>query len=255
MLQAHSLLWHYLWVAPNLLLLFLAVILRKRGLHTRVPGFFAFCLVAALGELAVYSADVLPLIPASAFWGIYCVNVAVQGLLKFVLIGEIFAQLSGAYSSITQLGKMLIRGVAGIVLLMATFAAAYAPRDGLFAVVSGANFLEQTIYIVECALLSFLVLFAAYFHLHWDRVILGITLGLSISACVHMGIWATLANAGLPSSVRDVLIFLKMGTYHFCVLLWLYYVLEPKKITIRLSHPLPENTLDLWNRELERLFQ
>ena len=45
-----------------------------------------------------------------------------------------------------------------------------------------------------------------------------------------------------------------MATYHFCVLIWFYYLLVPRKITGRsLRFRLPENNLDVWNRELERL--
>ena len=39
MLQAHSLLWHYLWVAPNLLLLLLALRMWRRHLHKQHPVF------------------------------------------------------------------------------------------------------------------------------------------------------------------------------------------------------------------------
>jgi hypothetical protein len=255
MLQAHSLLWHYLWVAPNLFLLLLGILIAKRGLRSQVPGFFAFCWVGALGELTLYTADLLPSVPAGTFWGIYWVNTLAQALLKFFVIGEVFAGLSNFYPSIAQLGRLLIRGLTAVIVLIATFAAAYAPRDGSFVLVSGAHFLEQTIYIVECGLLLFVVLFAAYFHLSWARLATGITLGLSISACVHMAVWALLANAGLPVWTRNILVFVKMGAYHFCVVLWFYYVLVPKNFTIRLSPPLPENTLDLWNRELERLLQ
>jgi len=256
MLQAHSILWHYLWVAPNVYLLALGILIWKRGLHTRIPAFLAFSVVSALGELGLYSADVLPSVPAEFFWRIYWANVLIQGLLKFFIVAEIFAHVSRSYSSIARAGKILIRGVVCIVVLAATFAAAYAPRDGVFGIVSGAHFLEQATYIVECGLLTFIFLFSAYFHLSWDRTALGIALGLSISACVHLAVWAVLANAGLSDSARNNLVFLKMGTYHFCVLLWFYYLLVPHKGPTPQSHPLlTENNLDLWNRELERLLQ
>ena len=255
MLQAHSFLWHYLWVAPNLLLVFVAFLVWKRGLQSRVPAFFAFSMIAATGELILYAADVVPAIPAKVFWLIYWANALTEGVLKFLIISEIFAQVFESYSSVARLGKLLIRGVAGIVVLVATFAAAYAPRDGMFGLVSGAHFLEQAIYIIECGLLVFIVLLSAYFHLSWDRITLGITVGLSISACVHLAVWAVLANAGLPDSIRSELVFLKMAAYHFCVVLWLYYLVSQQKAPAATSHALPENNLALWNRELERLLQ
>jgi hypothetical protein len=255
MLQAHSLLWHYLWLAPNIFLLCLGILLWKRGLHSRFPAFVAFSILSALAELALYAADVLPSVPPMQFWRVDWASLVLEGLLKVLVLEEIFTKVFGSYASLVKLGKTLIRAVAAIAVLVATCAAAYAPRDGYFAVVSGAHFLEQTIYIIESVLLLFIVSFAVYFHLAWDRLAVGITVGLSISACVHMAVWALLANAGLPESIRNILVLGKMGTYHFCVLLWCYYVLVPKKIAMRFIPALPENSLDLWNRELERLLQ
>ena len=67
MLQAHSFLWHYLWVAPNLLLPVLAAFLWKRGTARRFPAFFAFAILSSIGQLAVYAADILRSIPALGF--------------------------------------------------------------------------------------------------------------------------------------------------------------------------------------------
>jgi hypothetical protein len=140
-------------------------------------------------------------------------------------------------------------------VLAATLAAAYAPQDGRFGIVSGAHMLDQTIYLVESGLLVFTFLFSSYFHLSWIRALFGIILGLGISACVHLATWAMLANGGLPDSKRVILVFLNMATYHVCVLIWFYYLLVPGKVLVKPSVPLPENDLDVWNRELERLAQ
>lgn len=255
MLQAHSFLWHYLWVAPNLFLLILAVLLCKRRLHRRIPAFLAFSIISALGQLTLYAADILPSVKWQLFWQIDWADLIVEGLLKFWVLSEIFAHVFGQYDSIARTGKTLIRGVAIVSILFATFAAAYAPRDGVFPIISGANFLEQTIYIMECGLLVSMVLFSAFFHLSWDRLSLGITLGMAISACVHLGVWAWLLNAGVSNPAREGFVFLKMAGYNVCVLLWCYFLLTKAKITVTSAAPLPENNLALWNRELERLLQ
>ena len=99
MLQAHSLLWHYLWVAPNVLLFVLAFVLWKRGLGKRFRVLFAFAILSAVGELAVYLADVMPSVSpelSGASTGPVCSS---RALLKFVLIGEIFAHVFGSYGS------------------------------------------------------------------------------------------------------------------------------------------------------------
>lgn len=253
MLQAHSLLWHYLWVAPNVLLFVLAFVLWKRGLGKRFRVLFIFAILSAVSELAVYLADVTPWVTPKLFWRIDWASVLIEGTLKFVLIGEIFAQVFGSYGSLARLGKLLIRAMGVVLVLTAAVAAAYAPQDSLFGIVSGAHLLEQTTYLIECGLLVFIFLFAAYFRLRPARLVFGIALGLAISACVHLATWGIAANGGLPPSRRVILDFLNMGTYHVSVLLWFYYVLVPGPAPVHAAMPLPENNLDVWNRELERL--
>lgn len=266
MLQAHSLLWHYLWIAPNFLLLLLAVILWGRGMSERLPVFWAFAVLSSLGQLAVYAADVAPSITPATFWKVAWTGLVVDGALKFILVGAIFEQVFGRYASIARLGKSIIRALGAILILSATLAAALAPQDGRFGIVSGAYMLDQTIYLVECGLLLFIFVFASYFHLSWGRPWFGITLGLSVSACVHLASWAVMANGGLPDAKRVLFVFLNMATYHACVLIWFYYLLVPHSVSENLvpsTHlaegPSPlgeaahEGNLDVWNRELERL--
>lgn len=253
MLRAHSFFWHYLWVAPNVLLLALSLQIWKRGQYKQFPAFFAFAVLSALGHLSVYAADILPSVTAETFWRVDWATLLIEGPIKFVLIAEIFAQVFGSYDSVARLGKLLIRGIGIALVFAAALAAAYAPKDSLFGIVSGAHLLDQTIYLIESGLLVFIFLFAAYFKLRPTRRVFGIALGLAISACVHLATWAISANTGLPASKRVILDFVDMGTYHLCVLIWFYYLLVPQKIPAKSVVPLPENNLDVWNRELERL--
>jgi len=253
MLQAHSPLWHYFWVAPNILFLILGVLLWRRGMAKQFPAFFAFTILSSIGQLAVYAADVVPTVTAQTFWRVDWASLLLAGVLKFAVIGEIFAQVLGSYSSLARLGKFLIRAVGVVMVLAATLAAAYAPKDSLFGIVSGAHLLEQTIYLIECGLLAFIFGLAYYFRLRFGRPVFGIALGLSISAGLHLAVWAVIANGGLPDQTRYLLDFVGMATYHLCVLIWYYYLLVPQKAMVSAALPLPENNLDVWNRELERL--
>ena len=252
MLQAHSLLWHYLWVAPNVLLFLLAFLLLRNRVYRQHPAFFAFAVLSAFAELAVYAADIAPSVTPLGFWLVDWTSLLIEGPLKFILIGAVFSQVFGSYVSVARLGKVLIRGFGIFLVLASAVAAAYAPKDGLFGIVSGAHILEQTIYLIEAGLLVFIFVLSGYFRLSFSRPLLGIALGLGISACVHLGTWAIMANAGLAAK-RVLLDFVNMGTYHVCVLIWFYYLLVPQKVVARPAVSLPEDNLAVWNRELERL--
>jgi hypothetical protein len=261
MLQAHSFLWHYLWVAPNLFLLVLALLVWRRGLHVQFPAFFGFAILSSLGQLAVYTADVTPSVSPEGFWRVDWASLIVEGILKFILISEIFASAFGSYASLARTGRTAIRTVGVVLIFGAALAAAYAPKNSLYGIVYGAHRLEQTVYIVESGLLLLIFFLSSYFHLSLARPVFGIALGLSISAFVHLGTWAVMANGNLPNSIHYRLDFLNMGIYQVCVFLWFYFLLFPQKTDAKVASspatPLlkqSENLAD-WNKELERLVQ
>ncbi len=256
MLQAHSPLWHYLWVGPNVFLLCLGVILVfKRKSRNDLPAFLAFCFLASISELILYAADIIPTVTPEEFWFTDWAAIIVEGIVKFVLIGGIFAFVFDSYSSLARLGRILIRAVGVTLVMTAAVAAALAPKNGSFGIVAGAHLLDQTIYLIESGLLLFIFVFASHFHLSLDRNTFGISLGLGISSCVHLATWAMMANSSLPNSTRYYLDFVNMATYHFCVFIWFYCLLVPGRVVAKSAVPLPENNLAVWNRELERLLQ
>src|SRR3954462_11824159 len=255
MLQAHSLLWDYLWVAPNLFLLAVAFLVWKRGLSREFPTFLAFAIFGALGDLAVFGADVAPFVSAENFWRLDWANLLLESLLKFLVIGEIFSKIFSPYPSISRLGRVSVSAFGAALVLIAGLIAGFSHGDSTMRLISGAHLLEQTVFVIESGLIVFLFLFAAYFHLSWDRLSFGILPALGISACGHLGTWAIIANASPTAQTRTLFDFLNMGTYHLCVLIWFYYLLVPQRVVRKSTVPLPENNLAVWNRELERLLQ
>lgn len=253
MLQAHSFFWNYLWVAPNLLLLFLSALLWKRGFARVFPGFLAFAILSSLGELAAFLADIIPSVSPDNFWRVIWAGLLVESLLKFVVIGEIFSRVFSPYPSVGRMGKALVTGFGALLVFLAAAIAAFAKGDSMVHIVSAAHLLEQTVFIIESGLIIFLFLFAAYFHLSWDRLSFGILFGLGISSCEHLATWAIIANTSPSEHVRTLFAFLNMAAYHGAVLVWFYYLLVPGKAPKKSPIRLPETNLAVWNREVERL--
>ncbi len=254
MLQAHSPLWHFLFVAPNVFLLVLATFLWRRKLQKRYPVFLVFAFVMAVEQLTVYAADVVPSVGPFTFWYVFWAGLLLEALLKFAVIGEIFGHVFGTYPSLAKLGKMLISGVGGLLVFVAAVIAAYTPKDNVYWIVSGAHVLEQTIYIIESGLILFLFAFAAFFKVHWERKPFGIAVGLGTSACIHLAVWAVAAGANPSARARSFLDFPNMAAYTVSVLIWSFYLLAPEKRVIPAAGILvPGNNLEIWNRELERL--
>lgn len=255
MLQAHSLLWNYLWIAPNLLLIALGIVLWKQGIGLHLPGFLAFAFLSGFGDLAVYAADVLPSVSAENFWRIFLANLVVESLLKFLVIGAIFSFVFAPYPSIARVGKRLVSSFGALLVLFSAVIAGFGHGDNPHFLISGSHLLEQTVFIIESGLIIFLLLFVGYFHLSWDRLSFGILLGFGISSCEHLATWAIIANASPSEHLRLMMDFVNMATSHVAVLIWFYYLLVPGRVVAKSAVPLPENNLAVWNRELERLLQ
>jgi hypothetical protein len=253
MLQPHSLLWHYLWVAPSVLLALLAGLMWRRGLQREFPAFFSYTVFEAARGLIIYAIDLSPSASATTYWWSYLSFLGVEALIKFLVIGEVFTHLLRNYPPLGRLAKALISGLGIILVFAATIIATYA-NPGSFWLISATRILGRSVSVVQCGLILFLLAFALYFHLSWDRAVFGITLGFGIVASVYMAHWALMADLllGRRSYLLD---FFNMATYHFCVLIWFYYLLVPQKSVTTSAVSLPENNLAIWNRELERLLQ
>ena len=62
-----------------------------------------------------------------------------------------------------------------------------------------------------------------------------------------------MAKPNFPARYQILLVFLNMATYHVCVLIWFYYPARTRESCPYAAGFLPENKLEVWNQELERL--
>jgi hypothetical protein len=260
MLYPHSLLWHYLWVGTDALLLILALLTWHRQLYRLFPAFFVYLVFEGMQGLTLYVMDLAPGVSADVFWRASIAFLVMEAIVKLAVIREIFSDLVNSPSPVARTGKCLIV-CAGIVLVaLAAVAAARAPAvpnqaPSYARLVSHFQALEQAIYLVEAGLLLFIYLFAAHYHLIWGRQQHGIALGLSISACVSLGAFATFANRVFFEQ-RYYLDFLNSGIYHFCVLLWFYYLLSrahPAAVPINNGSSIERKTDEPIHRAGQRL--
>src|SRR5579863_3209950 len=192
MFESHSFFWHYFWVAPSFLLLTLAVIFYRRSFQQRLPFFLSYAVFEGGASLGLYVADLMPSVSGRLWWKANLLRVVVEVVLKFAVIGEIFSSVFEPYPSISKLGRNMIRGVGGALVLAAALVAGFAPStsSGAGPLMRGGRVLELGDFMIECGLLVSIFLFAAYFRLTWDRLAFGIGLGRGIAASVQLGSWA-----------------------------------------------------------------
>ena len=275
MLQAHSFLWHYGWVAPNLLTIALAACVFFRGLHRRFPVYFAYLIFVSLEELSLYFLDVSPTASAITWWRAFWAGTILEALLKFAVVAEILHHLLHPWPSVARLVRNLVTVAGGFFVLLAGFAAALAAPDNVHWLVGGGHVLAQTLYLTQAGLITSIFAVAAIFRIPWERRAFGVSLGFAVVWCGHLAVWALISGGVVRNRGWEDLA--NMATYHVSVLIWYYYLLVPEKSASskprkkedkrppqdpptdppssasggsRENH---EEALEDWNRELERL--
>jgi len=254
MLQAHSLLWHYLWIAPQILTLALVAALLRGNFRRRYPVFFSYLVFSAIEGICLYSFDVSPRVGPTTWWRAFLAGTIIEGLLKFALIGELVHQLLHPWPSIAKLGRNLISGAGVVLVLGASVAAAFAVPDNTPRLIGGAHIISEAIYLTAAGLIASIFVLAAYFHIPWESTNFGIAVGAGFTWCLHLAVWALVTGGVVRNQAWEDLAM--AGAYHVSVLIWCYYLLIPHEVSIQNPAPaLPDGSLDLWNRELERLLQ
>lgn len=251
MLRLHSALWHYLWLAPNILGLVLGVCLCRKPISKRYPFFIAYLFFGSLEQLALYWMDISPAFSAFTWWKAFWVGAIIEALLKFVVISELLRELLNPWPSIAKLGQKIVTSAGVVLMFTAAVVAAYAAQVTPHWLVGGGHALEQTIYLAQSGLILCIFLVAAYFRIPWNRTGFAIAIGYGFVWCEHLAIWALIAGGVVRN--QDWTEFANMATFHVCVLVWFYYLVFAKQEVPFVVPRLPENNLVAWNRELESL--
>lgn len=248
------LLWYYLWIAPHALLVVLLFVMLRRGLHRKFPLFFAYTLSEVLQFIVLFSVFRAHLDLRGPYLVLSSAGLLLSTALRFGVIYEIFAYLFRNYEVLSSFGKPLFRGVTAVLFLVALILAVFTRSSNPDAFSAGLFLGERTASILQCGLLLALFLCSYYLGLSLRSQVFGIALGLGIVASValassalrtEMGPWAT-----------SYLDFFTMGTYHACVLVWVFYLSVPERAgSYGMRPPRDADDLDQWSRELQRLIR
>lgn len=250
-MHPHSLLWHYLWLAPHAFQVVIFVVMIRRKLYREFPVFFAYMVYEAIQGFTLFALDHSSAVSPAQYWQAHWMGSIGSIALRFGLIWEIFSHVFRPYTALWEFGKMVFRWSAMVLLLVGVAVAIYSPAPEMPRILSGVFVIDRTISIIQCGLLIFLFLFASYFGLSWRSYVFGIAVGLGIYASVQLAASSIWIQTG-PFNQNDIFTFVFMATFHGCVLIWLFYLLSKEPVR-RPVGEIPDNDLEIWDRELARL--
>jgi hypothetical protein len=220
-----------LWCPQPILQSVVAVVLWRRELHKKFPVFFLFL----LAQVAIF-AVIFPLWLAgnndwltgnyTLYFGLYWLGEAVNAVLGFKVIHEVFLDVFRPYHTLKDLGTLLFRW-AGIVMLLVSVVVAFSNSSDQSPLVHAITTLQRSVLIVQLGLILFLILFARFLGVSWKQVSFGIALGFGLFAGVELMLMV-LKSGGLVG--QGIFNLIDMVTYDFAILVWLGYSLSRKTV-------------------------
>lgn len=215
-----------LWCAQPLLQLGVAVILWRRSLHKQFPVFFLF-LLAQVADFAIIFPCLLAARYGLYFW-LFWICEAVNAVLGFKVIHEIFLDVFRPYHTLKDLGTLLFKW-AGVVMLLVSVVVAFSNSLDRSPLVHAITTLQRSVRVVQFGLILFLMLFARFLGVSRKQISFGISLGFGLFAGVELLLYALNSGGFVTEAALNLI---NMATYNLAILVWLGYSLSRKAVRI-----------------------
>ncbi len=206
-----------LWGVQPILQSVVAAIFWRRKLHRQFPAFFLFLLV----QVANFSV-LFPLWLTghrNLYFGPFWLGEAVNAVLGFKVIHEIFLDVFRPYHTLKDLGTLLFKW-AGVVMLLVAVVVAFSNSFNQNPVVHALTTLQFSIRVVQLGLILFLLLFSRFLGVSRKQVAFGISLGFGLFAGVELMLMA-LSSGGFVT--HDNFNLVNMLAYNLAIFVWLAY--------------------------------
>ena len=221
-----------LWISQPALLLPVAAVMFRRKMHKEFPFFFAFTvaqIVIFMVEFPVYN-----LADSHAYFVTFWVAMVLNLILDFKIIHEIFLDIFRPYHALKDLGTVLFKWAALIMILVSLVLVSTTPlwNDPISSTVL---LMQRCMRVVQCGLVLFLLAFCSHLNVSWRRLSFGVALGFGIIAAGDLISYALFAGGHIsPSNVA----LTTMATYNLGAIVWLVYaVLNRRELAMTVLIP------------------
>jgi hypothetical protein len=166
-----------LWVIQPIIQTVIAAILFRRKLHKEFPAFFAFM----VAQIPIFGIEFLlyryggPRLYFNVYWSLTALNL----VLAFRIIHEIFLDVFKPYHALRDLGTALFKWAAIITILVSVVLVSVSPswEDPL---ANSILLVQRCVQVVQCGLVVFLLAFCGNLGVNWRRLSFGIALGFGL---------------------------------------------------------------------------
>lgn len=207
-----------LWAVQPILEAGLAYMMWRRKLHKIFPAFYTNLLWMIL-EFSV----LFPIYLVGSYeWYYYCfwTGLAVDVIMGFRVIHEIFLDVFKPYHTLKDLGTVLFKWAGLVMLLVSAVVAFSRPTVDQGPLAHAIFTLHRSVRLTQCGLILFLLLFSKYLGISWRQKSFGLALGFGAFAATEMAV--TVLNVGGYINAADMNI-VNLSAFNCSVLIWMAY--------------------------------
>ena len=206
-----------LWISHPVLELLLAAALLWRKLYKKFPVFFSFVVFqllhfAVLFPIHQYGSYTL-------YFYCYWVAATIGLVFGFLVIHEIFLDVFRPYHMLRDLGTILFKWAALVMMIVALVVAVSNPA-GQSPIIEALLTMQRCVRVVQCGLVLFLMIFSNYLGVSWKQHSFGIALGLGVLAGTQLAGNALYSGGQISGPAWDLA---NTSLYCCTVLVWLVY--------------------------------
>ncbi|MBS1851934.1 MAG: hypothetical protein JST79_13585 [Acidobacteria bacterium] len=220
-----QLIYYALWIAHPVLQAAVAGVMVWRKLHRLFPVFFAYLAfeVFVFGlTFTAYHTDNYPF-----YFYSYWICAVVSLVIGFKVIHEIFLDIFRPYHALKDLGSILFKWAALVMLLVAGVVAAASTVVSAGPLIQAIITVQRCVRVIQVGLILFLLVFPRYLGISWRQHSFGIALGFGSFAGVELIAVALRASVHVQATTADLS---NMIAYNASILIWLFYMVTESAV-------------------------
>jgi hypothetical protein len=207
-----------LWYAQPVLQAAAAGVMFKQKLHRKFPVFFAYLISQVLFFGIIVAAFTWGNYPDYfyGYWGCSIISLAIG----FKVIHEIFLDVLRPYHALKDLGSVLFKWAALVMVLVAVVVAASSSVSSDGPMVEAVITAQRCVRVIQVGLILLLLVFSKYVGISWRHFSFGVSLGFGAFALVELLVVALHVSERIPPNVGDLT---NTVMYNISVLVWMIY--------------------------------
>jgi len=209
-----------LWIAHPVLELLLVGVMFWRRLHRTFPVFFGYNVFQVANFLILF--PIYRSGNAGAYFYAYWISAVISLTIGFKVIHEIFLDVLRPYPNLKDLGTLMLKWAALVMLLVAMVVTAASQPGNDTPLGQAVMIVQRFVRIIQCGLILFLLFFSRHLGVSKRQLSFGIALGFGSFASVELLILA-LVSGGQIHLRGLTLSAINTAAYSLSILTWIAY--------------------------------